>query len=93
MTIAVPVSWQPGSTRPAAMQALRSSSSATKRSFCDDSGSSMTFRSWARWPGRSRCATSSNATRATSRSTSGSTFSISTSSTWIVETPSDVSFR
>ena len=93
MTMAVPVSWHPGRTLSAAMQALRSSSSATKRSFCDDSGSSMTLRSWARWPGRSRCATSSNATRATARSASGSTFSISAPSTRIVDTPSEGSFR
>jgi hypothetical protein len=52
ITIAVPVSWHIGSTPPAAMFALRSRSSATKRSFGEAFGSSMMRRSWARWAGR-----------------------------------------
>ena len=52
ITIAVPVSWHMGSTPPAAMLALRSRSSATKRSFGEAAGSSMMLRSWARWAGR-----------------------------------------
>src|SRR5262245_18630790 len=73
ITSAVPVSWQDGSTRPAAMFAFLSSSSATKRSFSDASGSSRIFASCARWPGRSRKETSSKAAAATRESSSGST--------------------
>jgi hypothetical protein len=48
MMIAVPVSWQPGRTPAAAMPAFLSSSSATKRSLGDASGSSRILRSCAR---------------------------------------------
>ena len=52
ITIAVPVSWHIGRTPPAEMLTFLSRSSATKRSFPLDSGSSMIRRSWARWAGR-----------------------------------------
>ena len=48
ITIAVPVSWHIGSTPPAAMLALRSSSVATKRSLSDASGSSRIAASCSR---------------------------------------------
>jgi len=74
LTIAVPVSWHEGSTPPAAMHAFLSSSSATKRSFGDASGSSRIARSWARWPGRNKCAMSNIARLVSRVSASGSTW-------------------
>ena len=45
MQIAVPVSWQPGNTMPAATLAFFSNSKATKRSLLDASGSSRILAS------------------------------------------------
>ena len=70
-TIAVPVSWHDGSTPPAAMHAFFSSSSATKRSLGDASGSSRIARSCARWPGRRKCAMSNIASAVSRRERRG----------------------
>jgi hypothetical protein len=48
MTIAVPVSWHIGSTKPAEMFTFLSRSSATNRSFGEASGSSRMVRSCCR---------------------------------------------
>ena len=93
MMMAVPVSWHPGKTMPAAMLAFFRSSSATKRSLSDASGSSRMARSCAKWPGRSRCAMSVMPSCATRRSASGSTFSTSRPSTRSTETCSSVILR
>jgi len=73
ITTAVPVSWQPGSTRPDAMFAFLSSSSATNWSLDEASGSLRMLESCCRWPGRSRCAMSVIAVADSSLSASGST--------------------
>ena len=73
-TTAVPVSWHPGRTPPAAMLALRSSSVATNRSLADASGSSKMEASWAKCPVRSRWAMSRMASLVSSRRASGSTW-------------------
>lgn len=86
ITIAVPVSWQPGSTFDAATLAFLSSSSATNRSFALASGSSRMLASCCRWPGRSRWAMSTIADDASSRSASGSTLRIVRPLTVAVET-------
>ena len=75
MTIAVPVSWQLGSTMPAETQAFFSIVRATKWSFSVASGSSRILRSWARWPGRNRCEMVRTASAVSSVSASRSTSS------------------
>ena len=93
ITIAVPVSWHIGSTPPAAMLAFLSRSSATNLSLSDASRSSRILRSCARWPGRRKCAMSRIASRASSVSPAGSTFTIGVPSNSAVVTKSLVSMR
>ena len=73
MTMAVPVSWHPGRTMPAATFAFLRSSRATKRSLALASGSARMLESCCRWPGRRRCAMSVMPCRAIRVSASGST--------------------
>ncbi len=92
-TIAVPVSWHMGSTPPAAMLAFFSSSSATKRSLSEASGSSRIFASCSRWPGRSRWLMSMKACSESISSALGSTVSTSSPRKVSTETYWSVSLR
>ena len=73
ITIAVPVSWQPGSTPPAAMLAFLQQLERHEAVVGRGLGVVEDGASWARWPGRSRWAMSRMAWRVSRVSASGST--------------------
>ena len=93
MTIAVPVSWHIGNTRPAAILAFFNRSKATNLSFDEASGSSRIARNEARCPGRSRWALSAKAWAASRVNASGSTLTMRRPSKSPVATWSPVSLR
>ena len=86
--VAVPVSWQMGSSPRAAISALRSMASATPLSFCDASGSARIFATCSLCAGRRKNEHSRRASRAMSASAEGSTFRISLPSKVETDTPS-----
>ncbi len=91
--VAVPVSWQMGSSPFAAISAFFRNASATPLSFCDASGSARIFATCSLCDGRRKKETSRSASRATRTSAEGSTLRTSLPSKVAVETPSFVTSR
>ena len=91
--VAVPVSWQMGSSPCAAISALRRNASATPLSFWELSGSARIFATCSLCAGRRKKETSRIASRARRVRAEGSTFRISLPSKLATETPSFVTRR
>src|SRR5512136_444077 len=92
-TVAVPVSWQVGSSKLAAISALRRKARATPLSLGEASGSERILATCSLCSGRSRKETSRMASRASRVSADGSTLRISLPSKVATETPSLVTRR
>jgi hypothetical protein len=91
--VAVPVSWQIGSSPFAEISALRRNARATPLSFGEASGSARIFATWSLCAGRRKNEHSRIASRATRTRADGSTFRTSLPSKVAVETPSFVTSR
>ena len=88
MIVAVPVSWQMGSSPCAEISALRRKASATPLSLGEASGSERIFATCSLWSGRRKKESSRIASLATRSSAEGSTLRISLPSNVVTETPS-----